>query len=62
MSADDAATTPGSNYEFNCGEFHLKAQNVPERVQLLFLMVVGALSISALALARNSRCDSGEDS
>ncbi|MGW2515208.1 hypothetical protein ACWC0A_38780 [Streptomyces scopuliridis] len=66
-SADGAASTPGSNYELDCGELHLNAQNVPERVQLLFLSmlsiaVVGALSISAWALAQNSHHDSAEDS
>ncbi|MFB6711741.1 hypothetical protein ACFCZY_08480 [Streptomyces sp. NPDC056237] len=67
VSADGAASTPASNYELDCGEVHLKAQNVPERVQLLLLStlslaVVGALSIGAWALAQNSRYDSREDS
>ncbi|MEW1719576.1 hypothetical protein [Streptomyces sp. NPDC093109] len=67
MSTDGTASAPGSDYELDCGKVRLKAQNVPKRVQLLFLSTIsfatiGALSICAWALAQNSRYDSREDS
>ncbi|MFE6493351.1 hypothetical protein [Streptomyces sp. NPDC057748] len=65
MSTNGAASTPGSDFELDCGEVHLKARNVSERVQLRLLATVslvalGALAISGWALSLNSRHDSQE--